>query len=183
MNITVRVSTTQKGSAEQWLADFEKRMKGPTAVKVGFPAGSSPADIVQIAVWNHFGTRGGRSGGGWGGPIPPRPFITAAVFKHRSQIRHNLRALYRSILAGKTDARIGLQRLALYGVNIIQDQIASGMKPANSPLTIKLKGSSKTLINTGRMRQSVTWSFDESAAGPFKPGAKRVKAARRNAIR
>lgn len=40
---------------------------GPKRVKVGFPVGEADADNIQKAIWNEFGTRGGASGGGWGG--------------------------------------------------------------------------------------------------------------------
>jgi hypothetical protein len=46
-------------------------------------------------------------------------------------------------------------------VDLLQAQIASNMGPPNKPMTIYLKGSSKTLIDSGRMMQSVTWAIDE----------------------
>jgi hypothetical protein len=52
---------------------------GPKRVKVGFPAGEADADNIQKAIWNEFGTRGGASGGGWGGPVPERPFMRNAM--------------------------------------------------------------------------------------------------------
>lgn len=181
MNINVRVTTSQKGDAEKWLANFEKRMKGPQAVKVGFPGGTTDRTVVEYAIYNHFGTAGRTPRrGGWGGPIPARPFITVALFRHRREIRQKLRELYRAVLSRRIDARTGLGRLGLYGVGIIQDTIRRGLPPANAELTIKLKGSGKnTLNNSGRMGDSVTYALDESAGGKFVPGRKRVKAARR----
>lgn len=165
MKLTVRVTTKQKGSAEKWLAGFEKRMKGPHAVKVGFPAGRSDADVVAYAAYNHFGTAGRTPRrGGWGGPIPARPFITVAIFRHRKDIRLKLRGLYREMLAGQIDARVGLGRLGLYGSGLIQDTIRRGLPPANSELTIKLKGTGKNTLNDeGRMLGSVTWALDDGA--------------------
>lgn len=182
MNINVRVTTSQKGSAEKWLADFEKRMKGPRSVKVGFPAGKTGrhpgglVDIVQIAIWNHFGTKGsgkgfskkglgGKTFGGFGGPIPPRPFITVAVFRHRTEIRRLLKKIYLDILHGKTTAEIGLSKLGQYGVNIIQDAIKGGGFAPNSPLTIAIKGSSNPLIDSGNMAQAVTYALEAVAGG------------------
>ena len=161
--LSVSVKVKRRGDAGAWLAGFEKRTKGPHAVKAGFPAGS-PVDIVQIAIWNHFGTAGRTPRrGGWGGPIPSRPFITVAVFRHRREIRAMLRRLYQDIIEGRTTAEHGLRLVGQYGVSIIQETIARGLPPANSELTIKLKGSGKnTLNNEGRMRGSVGWAYDGS---------------------
>lgn len=65
---------------------------GPTKVKVGFPAGESDGADIQKAIWNEFGTRGGASGGGWGGPIPERPFMRNAMKSHRSDYMSAMRA-------------------------------------------------------------------------------------------
>lgn len=172
MKIGLSVTVKRKGDAGKWFAGFQKRMKGPHAVKVGFPAGTTGrhpnglVDIVQIAIWNHYGTAGSgtnfvRNGvGGFGGPIPPRPFITVAIFKHRRQIRKLLKDIYVDILHGKTTAEIGLSRLGQYGVSIIQDSIKSGNWAPNSPLTIKIKGSSRPLIDGGHMVGAVTFALE-----------------------
>ena len=54
-------------------------LSGPTKVKVGFVRGMADQDNINKAVWNEFGTAGGASGGGWGGPIPERPFLRNAM--------------------------------------------------------------------------------------------------------
>jgi len=150
---TIRVRTTlrQRGDLRGHVQKIEKALAGPTAVKVGLPAGKAPADIVQIAVWNHFGTSRG---------IPPRPFITVAMFKNRGAIRANLRKIAEGVVVKAKPLTPELQKLGAYGAGLIQDQIASSMPPANAPSTIAQKGSSGTLIDTGRMRQSITWELD-----------------------
>lgn len=137
----------------------ERAQRGPKAVKVGFPRGNVRPDIVQIAIWNHFGTKGGASGGGWGGPIPPRPFITLAVWNNRRALRTHIRAAALRIVRGEGDVRVELGRLGVYATGLIQKQIADGVPPPNSPITIRMKGSSKPLIDTGRMRGAITWDI------------------------
>lgn len=163
MNIHVDVGLQRKGNAkamlDRVLREFAKA-GGGKAVKVGFPAGQSPSDLIAIAVYNHEGTRGGASGGGWGGPIPPRPFITAAMFKGRGELKTMMRAQARGILTGRITVDQSLMRLGIWGQQKIQDQIGSNMAPANSPVTVALKGSNKTLVDTGRLRNSVTWAIE-----------------------
>jgi hypothetical protein len=160
MNIRVTVDLERKGDIKKLLERVLRNMGQEAKVKVGFPAGKSPSDIIAIATYNHEGTRGGASGGGWGGPIPPRPFITQALFKGRGELKQFMRAEARNILLGRITPKQALPRLGIWGQQQIQDQIRSNMRPKNSPVTVRLKGSDKTLIDSGRMLQSVTWAIE-----------------------
>lgn len=135
--------------------------KGPKKVKVGFPAGEADADNIQKAVWNEFGTRGGASGGGWGGPVPERPFLRNAMRSNLSKYRQAMRTSAAKILTGKTSIRVVLGKLGIDAQGDIQESITSLMSPPNSPVTIEIKGSSKPLIDSGEMRGAVTWKVDE----------------------
>lgn len=163
MNIRADVTVTRKGDGVALLRKILSNLagaKGTANVKVGFPAGKAPGDIISIAFWNHEGTRGGASGGGWGGPIPPRPFISQAMHKGRGELRTFLRAEAKGILTGKITMAQALPRLGIWGQQKIQDQIGSNMAPRNSPVTVRLKGSSRTLVDTGRLRSSVSWAIE-----------------------
>ncbi|MBG6211683.1 hypothetical protein IWQ49_006374 [Labrenzia sp. EL_126] len=48
------------------LSAVPAKLSGPKKVKVGFPAGEADSDNIMKAIWNHFGTAGGASGGGVG---------------------------------------------------------------------------------------------------------------------
>lgn len=155
MNIRVTIEAESRGNAkamlERILRDFAKVRGGEAKVKVGFPAGTSGSDIIAIAVYNHEGTSRG---------IPPRPFITRALYQARGELKTFLRAEARGILTGKISVAQALPRLGIWGQGKIQQQIGSNMPPPNAPSTIRQKGSNKTLIDTGRMRQSVTWAIE-----------------------
>lgn len=166
--IQITATVEQSGGLKERLAKILAGLKGPTKVKVGFPAGKVAGDLISIAYWNHEGTsrakgdvflRNGKVG--ISGPIPPRPFLTIAMMKGRGQVRAFVRSEAKALLNGERQVRQSLDRLGMLGVQLIQDQIGSNMGPANSPMTVELKGSSATLIDTGRMRQSVTWKVDE----------------------
>lgn len=132
-------------------------IKGPRQVKVGFPAGKADSFVIQKAVWNEFGTRGGASGGGWGGPIPERPFFRNAMRGNRSSYVSTLRSQAAKILRGEVVLDIVMRKLGEKAKSDIQDEIQALKSPPNSPVTIALKGSSNPLIDTGDMRQAVTY--------------------------
>lgn len=136
-----------------------KAITGPTKVKVGFPAGTSDGLTMNKAVWNEFGTRGGRSGGGWGGPIPERPFMRNTLRSQGRKYRAAMKAEAKMILRGTGSLAQTMAKLGIVASQDIKAAIGS-TGPANSPVTIALKGSSTPLIDTGAMRQAVTYKVD-----------------------
>ena len=136
------------------------RLRGPDRVKVGFPASESSQSNIEKAVWNEFGTRGGASGGGWGGPIPERPFMRNAMRNNRNKYRDALRKSAAKILLGETALSTVLNKLGSLAQGDVQAEITSLNSPPNSAITIAMKGSSKPLIDTGAMRQAVTWVLE-----------------------
>ena len=93
--------------------------------------GKKASDVVpsnaEVAAWNHFGTE----------KVPARPFLDVAIVKNKAIVAGAMGAM----AAGK-----------------VQQYIADVfIPPPNSPRTIARKGSSHPLIDTGQMRQSITW--------------------------
>ena len=131
--------------------------QGRGTVKVGFPSGKADKLTISKAVWNEFGTRGGASGGGWGGPIPERPFMRNAMRGNQGKYRANLARAAKSILDGTSTLAIVLEKLGIQAQGDVQAEITSLMSPPNSEVTIEMKGSSKPLIDTGEMRGAVTY--------------------------
>lgn len=153
----VRVERKSSGKLDQ----IARSLSGPKRVKVGFPAGKASGSNIEKAVWNEFGTRGGASGGGWGGPVPPRPFLANAMRDNREKYRDDMAKGAKSILNGSTSLRTILSKLGIQAQGDIQAEITALESPANSPVTIALKGSSNPLIDTGAMRGAVTWRVDD----------------------
>ncbi|WP_406858497.1 hypothetical protein ABEG18_13060 [Alsobacter sp. KACC 23698] len=153
MQIRASIKVQRPGDAKAKLETIAKGLRGPSKVKVGFPAGKAPGDLISIAYWNHFGTSRG---------IPPRPFITTAMFKGRGELRSFITAEAKKIVfAGNpTPMRYALQNLGMKGQDMVQMQILSNMPPPNAPSTVQQKGSSRTLVDTGRLVGSVTWAID-----------------------
>jgi hypothetical protein len=161
--IRASVSVSRSGGFDRRIEQIIKNAKGPSSVKVGLPAGKVSPSVIQIGFWNHEGTN--RAKGdvffrngmvGISGPIPARPFITVAMFKGRPRIRANLRKIAKKVVRGEAMLPAEMERLGIFGADLIKTQIGGNMGPPNSPMTVRLKGSSSTLIDSGRMRQSVT---------------------------
>lgn len=143
------------------LSKVQTSLRGPKKVKVGFPSGEADSDNIQKAVWNEFGTRGGASGGGWGGPVPERPFLRNAMRDNKGKYRNGMRASAAKLLTGQTSISVVLSKLGIMAQGDVQESITSLQSPPNSPTTIELKGSSNPLIDSGEMRGAVTWKIDE----------------------
>jgi len=134
-----------------------KGLAGPSRVNVGLPKGVADGEIIKIGVWNHFGTKGG----GWGGPIPERPFLTNAMRNNRGNYRAAMRSAAKAVLMGSTTMKSVVSKLGILAQGDIQMEITATYSPPNSPVTIALKGSDHPLIDTGRLRASITYKVDD----------------------
>lgn len=126
------------------LTELEVRIGYQRGTLSGNPDNSSRADLVDIAMWNEFGTVN----------IPSRPFMRDSVDKHEAAINHMLTAQKDALLHGAT-AREILNTAGLFQQDLIQTEIEQGDFVANAPTTIRKKGSDKPLIDTGTMKNSV----------------------------
>lgn len=149
------------------IAGIASLAPGPSRVKVGFPAGQTKSEDLEKAIWQEFGTRGGAASGGWGGPIPERPFMREALRSNASNYRHLLRIvgheIVRAAARGKSAAaakRTGLHKIGIQAQGDIKASLIGMTSPPNSPVTIERKGSSNPLVDTGKMANAVTWKVD-----------------------
>lgn len=132
------------------LADLEvhigyQRLPGPGEdVCDADDDGRSRPNLVDIAVWNEFGTE----------HIPSRPFMRDSVDKHKAAIEHMLTAQADALLEG-AEAREILSTIGLFQQDLIQTEIEQGSFAKNRKSTIEKKGSDKPLIDTGTMKNSV----------------------------
>ena len=118
---------------------------GVKSIKVGFFSTAVYPDgtpVAAVAAWNEFGTRGGRQGGGWGGPIPERPFFRNAIREFEDEIPKIKNELnVRKMVVDEVLANsIGLRMS-----DILKNNIIKLRQPPNAPVTIKIKGSSNPL--------------------------------------
>ena len=86
--------------------------------------------------------------------------------KYQHAMKAEMRGIVRAIVAGqRVDPEGILSRLGILAQGDVQSTITSLSSPPNSPVTIKLKGSSSPLIDTGEMRARVSYSVEKSGGG------------------
>jgi len=110
---------------------------------------SSEGDLAVIAATMEYGSPEKK--------IPARPFLRKALANRR--LLTSVRSIAARYIEGKTDLETALNRLGIVGVAVVQQAIASNIPPPLAPSTIAAKGSSKTLIDTGRLRQSINYEI------------------------
>ena len=131
---------------------FERMLQELTSkeVHVGFQRGDAKdengVDMCDIAMWNELGTV--RS--------PARPFMRQSADNHTDEINRKFQSLKAAILSGKS-ADLILKELGIFQKDLMQAEITEGDFVPNAPSTVRRKGSSKPLIDTGRMRQAVNY--------------------------
>ena len=117
-------------------------------VTVGWPASAgthrgSHLTVAEIASIHEFGIPG---------RIPERSMIRATCEMNSAKYAEAVRKIGIGITFGRTDLRRGLDLLGVMIKGDIQQRIAAGIAPPNAPSTIKRKGSSTPLIDSGQMR-------------------------------
>ena len=121
---------------------------GEKAVYVGFPAefnenveGSDNFNLASLAAVLEFGNE----------RIPSRPFLRQTLAENQEKYTALFVKLFKS---GISIDQI-YEQIALIAQGDVQQNIVNGKWTANAPSTIKRKKSSKPLIDTGKLRQSV----------------------------
>lgn len=120
--------------------------------------GSQGSDLVMIAATNEFGTD--RAGKNHNVRIPERSYLRTTFYQEKKNILKIIKNGTIKIMKGELDQKGLLEIIGTYLQGKIQEKISSNIPPENAPSTIKKKGSSATLIDTGRLRQSITYKVE-----------------------
>lgn len=133
------------------------RLKEKSVVLVGVQgelAAASHGDVsnVEVATWQEFGTSTG---------VPERSFIRAPIEEGRANIAQMVEKSATKIVTGKSTVD---KELSLWGerlVGVMKRRISAGISPPLKPETIRRKGSSKPLIDSGQLRNSITYRISK----------------------
>jgi hypothetical protein len=104
--------------------------------------------IAEYAAWNEYGVPG---------RIPSRPFIRGWVENNTAKINATQERLFKQVSEGKLDAENAVARLGQFAQDGIKRYIKEGDFTENADITKKRKKSSRPLIDTGTMRNSVRY--------------------------
>lgn len=135
------------------VAELKRKFRDAPTVMVGVPnsAGSYEDGVhtATVAAIQEYGSANGN--------IPERSFLRSGVTDSEPQVKK----LYEKMIPEAIDKDLDIRTIqSLVGelvVGRIVERISEGIDPANSPETIKRKGSSTPLIDTGHLRQSITY--------------------------
>lgn len=129
---------------------YPPELRDITRLRIGFPKSQSSQSNIKKALWNEFGTN----------RIPARPFLRTSMRNNRKKYLNIVQKKTNDVLAGRLNIRQLLNQIGILAQGDVQDSIVSGNWVRNAPSTIKQKGSSRPLIDTGAMRQAVTWAIE-----------------------
>ncbi len=132
-------------------ARFAELAKG--SVVVGYPGDgpmheSGQFTVAALAITHEFGVPDNN--------LPARPFMKQTWNLHKGDVRYKQRLAFGMALRGRWSPRQALARLGIDYEDKIRDTIDNGNFVPLKAETIRRKGSSRILIDTGDLRRRVT---------------------------
>lgn len=118
--------------------------------KVGGKIYGDGMTILRIGAIHEFGY----------GHIPQRSFLRTPFATKAAEINKAIGAEFEAVLTKGRKAEQALGRVGVVATNVSKGAFRSdgyGVWPGIKPATAKRKGSSKPLIDTGTLRNSITW--------------------------
>ena len=94
--------------------------------------------------------------------IPARPYIRSTFAEKQGDWSNFAEKLVWQVATGDLTAYQAYNQLGARMARDIKQKITSHPAPANAPLTIANKGGGGTLIDSGHLRDSVTWKVEEA---------------------
>lgn len=148
--MTVKIQQSNPG----WLKRLLKSYGKGSEIVVGFPIGSEGAatqypdgtPVIDVAVYNEFGTSN----------IPERPFLRTGSREFVEESGELFKKAVKRVNAGG-DFKQETEKIGLKAMVAVQTKITNISSPGNAESTIKRKKSSNPLVDTGLLRQSVTY--------------------------
>lgn len=116
--------------------------------------GDGQVTVVDVASWNEFGTD----------RIPARSFLRSTFEEDKAKFLSLLRRGKMKLVRGEASRKQVLSMVGFFAQKQVQRKITAGGSPfiPNSPATVDQKGSSSPLIDTGQLRQSITFEVRDA---------------------
>jgi hypothetical protein len=132
---------------ERKLAQIARNLSSSAEVRVGFLDNATYPDGTSVALVATVQEFGSPVNG-----IPPRPFFRNMIADKSPGWP---KALEKLLVANGYDAKIALGQMGAGIAGQLRQSIVDTNSPPNAPSTIAKKGSSKPLVDTGHMLQSI----------------------------
>lgn len=124
-------------------------IQGTEAAEVRQDDEGTDVTMAQIAAWNEFGVPEHN--------VPARPFMRTAARRFRKKWTKAFRVRLKEALLGRMTAVNAGSIVGNVARADVQATIVRGPWVPNAPYTIARKGSTRPLIDTGQMRQSIRY--------------------------
>lgn len=149
-----RVQIIDRGFAKI-IAELEAAGKSHVSVGVqGDMKRQDGATQADVATWMEYGTRDATGNT----IVPARSFMRSTFDESQADLTELKKKILARITAGKLSTAQGLGLIGEWFKARVQKKIASNVPPPLQPETIRKKGSTRTLIDTGQMRQAITYT-------------------------
>jgi hypothetical protein len=116
----------------------------------GAQIASGELTVLDIGTIHEFGL----------GRVPQRSFVRAWFDELAPKNKRRVMLIAQRVLKGQLSERRGLELLGLEFQASMQARITRGIAPPNAPATIAKKGSSTSLIDTGQLRQAISYEVE-----------------------
>jgi hypothetical protein len=114
----------------------------------GEPEPKEALTVAEVGAFHEFGL----------GHNPRRSFVADWSDEREEEHRAQMEKMAKAVVQGKVESvEQGFERLGNLYVGEIQKRMADGIDPALEDATIKRKGSSVPLINSGQLRSAITY--------------------------
>ena len=147
MKVTYRISREKETLRGKELDEALKKA-GWYAGQAGYFAGRDfypdGTDTAAVAAMNEYGDAN----------RPARPFLRESVDRHREEIGEKAVKESERMLSGEIGPHWMFANLANFQTGLIKEEISSGSFAPLSPATVRAKGHSKPLQDTGRLKLS-----------------------------
>lgn len=135
------------------VAGLAKRVKKSGFVDVGVIGAGKHSEsgltVATVAFQNEFGVG-----------VPERSFFRSALSENKKDIINLQAKLLKQVQSGEMSVQKALGLIGRFTADLITGKIVSLKSPANKQSTINKKGSSNPLIDTGQLRDSITWEVN-----------------------
>lgn len=144
--------------------DIEREIKKAlkSSVDVGIVNGNYGQEIydgltvVEVGAGHEYGV----------GDLPQRSFLRMPFELKQSELTRYIANQFKRLESGRTDTRTALGRVGVMARNISVGAFENGgygQWPDISQMTKELKGSDAILIDTGTLRNSITWRVNSDS--------------------